>query len=314
MRRFLIVVAIVLAGALSISALPKIKYVDFRVYDPVYVAIDKGFFERNGIEVELLGLVLGGPTAIQAVAAGQAQAGLGSYMAVINAVAAGLPILAVADVQSAVGKQPLEEYFVRTFSQLHSLGDLATRQGKTKWAVNLWKSSFHYTALMALAKNGIPESKVSFVLLPFPQQITALVAGEVDIIGLIEPYASEMKTLGGARVLFNAFDVFGQKQFTPIFVNRDWARANPAQARAFTTAVAQAEGWIEQNESEAAYIVAKYTKVDRRFIPPYYFQPNGAVIISDAQFWLDWMLSRGDVKGSLKVFDFATNEFNGEIK
>ena len=44
------------------------KYVGLKVYDPVYVALEKGFFE--GVDVELVDVVAGGATAVEMVASG----------------------------------------------------------------------------------------------------------------------------------------------------------------------------------------------------------------------------------------------------
>ena len=222
---------------------PVVRYVNFKVYDPVYVGIEKGFFEAHGIRVEIIGDSLAGPTAIQAVSSGSAEAGLSSIPALINANAAGLPVVGMTDIQSALPGQPLEHYYVRADSDIQGITDLP---GKT-FAVNLWRSSFHYTALMALEQYDVPEDSVNFVLLPFDQQAGALASGEVDVIGLMEPYASYAREEYGDefRELFNAEDIFGQKQFCTHFMNRVWARENPEDARSFVAGIVDAVEWIE---------------------------------------------------------------------
>ncbi len=289
--------------------MPVVRYANFKVYDPVYVAIDNGYFEKHGIQVEMLGDTLAGPTAIQAVASGRAEAGLSSIPAIINANSAGLPIVGVTDIQSALPGAPLEVYFVRRDSGIETLDDL---RGK-KFAVNLWKSSFHYTALMHLANNQISEEAVEFVLMPFADQVTALDAGSVDVIGLMEPYISQARAIYGDNYveLFNAEDVFGQKQFTLHFVNRIWARENPEQARAFVAGIVDAIAWIEAHPEEARPIIAKYTGVDAQFVPVYHFQEGGKVIEEDVQFWLDFMAKRGDLTVDwLSPADIGTNEWH----
>lgn len=289
----------------SAIAQDKFLYVDFRVYDPVYIGIEKGFFQKYGLTVELQGSVLGGPTAIQAVAAGRADGGLSSIMAIINANAAGHGIIGVADLQSAIGKQPLEEYFVRQDSKYKTIQDIRG----AKFAVNLWKSSFHYTALMALEKAGMKETDIEFVLLPFDRQVQAIKQGSVDIVGLMEPYASMLKAQGGVRVLFNAFDVFGEKQFTLIFVRKSLVRENPERVKKFVAGIVDSIEWSKHNKDETKKIISKYTKVDAKYIPDYQFQERGQVIMKDVQFWIDYMAKRGDLKTPLKAEDIATTEF-----
>ncbi|MBN2005800.1 MAG: ABC transporter substrate-binding protein [Anaerolineae bacterium] len=295
------------------APLPVVRYANFRVYDPVYVALEKGFFTQRGVQVEIIGDVLGGPTAIQAVASGSAEAGLSSLPAIVNANAAGLPIVGVSDIQSALPDQPLEYYYVRCDSGIESLADLP---GKT-FAVNLWRSSFHYTALMALEKEKIAEDSLEWVLLSFDNQIPALANGEVDVIGLMEPYNGYARANYGDEfcLLFDALDVFGPKQFTTHFVNRVWAQYNPEAAEAFVGGIADAAAWIEQNQEEAKGIIAQYTGVEAQFVPEYHFQENAAVIEDDVSFWLNYLVRRGDVTVDwLNPAEIATNRYNPALK
>jgi ABC-type nitrate/sulfonate/bicarbonate transport system substrate-binding protein len=292
--------------------MPRVRYVNFKVYDPVYIAVDQGFFEQRGIQVDIVGDVLGGPTAIQAVASGTVEAGLSSLPALINANASGLPVIGVSDIQSAIGEQPLEEFFVAAGSDIQGVDDL---RGKTL-AVNLWHSSFHYTLLMALEQAGIAEDEVTFVLLPFDAQIPALEQAQVDVIGLMEPYASMARATYGDefRVLFTALDVFGTKQFTTHFVNREWAEAHPETVRSFVGGIVDAIEWIEANPQAAKPIIARYTGIEERYIPVYEFQPDGRVVMDDVRFWLDYMVRRGDVEGGmLSPEQIATNRFNARV-
>lgn len=309
----LLVIGLAACQPLSITEnQPVIRYAGFKVYDPVYIGIDQGFFEKHGIKVELVGDVLGGPTAIQAVASGSAEAGLSSIPAIINANAAGLPVLGVSDIQSALPGQPLEYYYVRSDSGIDSLADLP---GKT-FAVNLWKSSFHYTALMALEQQDIPEDSINWLLLPFPNQPQALAEGEVDVIGLMEPYNGLAKATYGDQIklLFTAEDVFGQKQFTTHFVNRVWAEYNPEAARAFVAGIVDSIAWIEANQAQAKPIIAKYTGIEEKYVPDYHFQPHGQVIEADIEFWLKYLVKRGDVEVDwLKAGNIASNRYNEAV-
>ncbi|MFP4322777.1 MAG: ABC transporter substrate-binding protein [Anaerolineales bacterium] len=275
------------------------------------MALERGFFDDQGIRVEVIGDVLGGPTAIQAVAGGSAEAGLSSLPALINANAAGLPVQGVSDIQSALPSQPLEYYYVRADSDLNRVEDLA---GATI-AVNLWRSSFHYTAIMALENAGLDEDSADWVLLPFENQATALARGDVDVIGLMEPYNgyAQANYAEDFRLLFDAIDVFGEKQFTTHFVNREWAAQNPEAARAFVAGITQAIAWIEANQDAARAIIAEYTGIDADFVPDYRFQPDGRVVMEDVRFWINYLRGRGDIARDLTPEDVATNAYNARV-
>lgn len=260
-----------------------VRYANFSVYDAAVIAAEKGLYDH--LDVQVVGTNFGGPTAIQAVASGKAEAGLSSYMAIASAVAAGLPIASVADCQSEIAGNPKEVFLVRADSPVQSVQDLA---GETI-AINLVKSSFHYTWLIALANAGMKESDVTFVNLPFPAQGEALARGDVQAIGLIEPLATfaERAFPGQFRRLFTGTDVFGPRQFCAIFVNTIWARENPEAAARFIAGVKAGAVWANANPTEANAVMEKYIGGNGDYT--YKFQPDGGIVQADADYWVDWM-------------------------
>ena len=309
MKRLLfLLVVIMVSCAPAVKPAPTIRYVNFKVYDPIYVALDRGFFAKRGINVEILGDVLGGPTAIQAVASGAAEAGLSSVPALINANAAGLPVQGVADIQTTLEGQPLQRWFVRADSPIQSMADVA---GST-YAVNLWKSSFHYTSLMAMQRAGVDAGAVNFVLLSFQDQIQALINGDIDVAGLMVPYQGYLLNEYGEQVreIANDYDLYGQKHVSLIFVNRLWAEYNPDAARRFVLGIQDAIDWIEDNQEDAAAIVARYTGIAADSVGEYHFTQHGNVNLDDVSFWLDYLRESGDVTADwLKPEQVATNEY-----
>jgi ABC-type nitrate/sulfonate/bicarbonate transport system substrate-binding protein len=284
-----------------------LRYIGFKIYDPAYISQEKGLFRNHDLDVEIIELIAGGPTAIQAITGGSAEICVSSYMAVINARAQGLPVMAISDIQSSIGDQALEEFFVRKDSGINSIVDF---KGK-KAAINLVKSSFHYTWLMALAAAGMTESDVEFVILPFDQQELALINGHVDAIGVMQPYVHHAKDNEGLKVLFTALDVFGERQFTAHVINSEWAEKNQEKTARFVAAIAEAAAWIETNQEEAKEIMAKYTGVPPGDIDDYHFQKNAAIVLADAQYWLDYMRGTGEVTANwLQAGDFASNRYN----
>lgn len=272
--------------------LPVVRYANFQVFDPVYIAQELGYFEEAGIKVEIVGANFGGPTAIQAVSSGKAEAGLSSYMAIINAVSAGLPIAAAADIQSELQDSRKEVFYVRCDSGYKKAEDL---RGQTI-AINLVKSSFHYTWMIYLEKNGMMPEDVLFVNLPFSAQPEALHKSEVQAIGMIEPFATlaEKQYPGEFCQLFTGQDAFGYKQFSTIFVNSIWARENPEVAEAFISAVKRAEVFANGNTKQANEIVAKYVSISSPFdMPVYKFNADGRVDVESVKYWIEYMKKNG---------------------
>ena len=284
-----------------------IRYIGFMVYDPVYVAYELGFFEEHGVKVEIIDLMTAGPTALQAISGGNAEAGLSFTGAIINARAQGLPVIGVSDIQSSFQHAPLAEFFVRADSGIYGIRDLRGRI----IAINLVHASFHHKWLMALESYGIHEDEVYWTVLPFDQQELALMHGRVDAIGVLQPHTVRPRSNPDFKRIMTAYDVFGERQFTLHVFNSAWADNNPALVEGFVAAIADAVDWIEANQEAAREIIARHTGVDIRYIENYYFQPHARVNIDDAGFWLDYMFNRGDITADwLTVEDFATNRFN----
>lgn len=300
----LVLLAMMVFGVASADSM---KYVGLKVYDPVYIALENDFFE--GLEVELVDTVAGGATAVQMVASGDVQGCLLSNMALCNAVNAGMPVIAVADIQSAFAQAPLEEFYVLADSQYKTIQDL---KGK-RIAINLVKSSFHYTWLIELEKAGMTEDDVTFITLSFADQKEALLNGTVDAIGLMQPYSGMARTDERCRQLYNAVDSFGERQFCEILLNVDWAKKNPEAAKAFVAGLVKAAEWVSEHQDEAKKIISKYTGIDAEYIDDYYFQPFCSVNIEDAEYWLEYMKTHEGVSESMTVEDVATNEYNEAV-
>lgn len=306
----LILIAVVGCARGNAEKKDTMKYVGLKVYDPVYVAKDKGFFDEVGLDIEIVDTVAGGATAVQMVSSGDVQGALLSTMAIINARSAGLPVIGVTDIQSAFDNSPLEEFFVRKDSGIEKVEDL---KGK-KIAINLVKSSFHYTWLMALENAGMKVEDVTFINLPFSEQQAALERGDVDAIGLMQPYTKSARDSEDLKLLFDATDIFGEKQFCEIFINSVWADNNEETARKFVTGIVKAIEWIEKNQDEAKQIISKYTGIEVDRIDDYRFQENGIVVESDAAYWLEYMKRTEGAAEWLTVEDIVTNKYNPNVK
>lgn len=287
-----------------------LKYIGLKVYDPVYIALEKGMFDESKVNVELVDLVAGGATAVQMIESRDADAGLLSYMALVNAVNEGMSVTGITDLQSSFEEAPLEEFFVRKDSGIDDITDL---KGK-KIAINLVKSSFHYTWLMELEKAGMSEDDVEFVVLSFDQQILALKNGQVDAIGLMSPYSAQAFNDPELTKMYDATDTFGERQFCDIIASTKYGDENPEALTAFVDGITKAMDWAMENQEEAKEIMEKHTGIDASLIADYKFQENGAVIMDDVQYWLDYMKAHGNIKDNITADMIATNKFNEKVK
>ena len=304
MKKLLLLLGLLtLAGCTKMQDNDTMRYIRFMIYDPVFVAYEQGFFEKHGVDIEFIDLIMGGPMAIQAIANGSAEAGVSFIGAIIAAKNVELSVIGVSDLQTTFRHAPLAEFFVRDDDNIYTMADL---WGKTI-AINLVHASFHHKWLLALAQYGLSENDVQWVVLPFEQQALALENGHVDAIGILQPHTVSVRNNPQFRQLMTAYDIFGERQFSVHVVNLEWAEKNPARVEAFVAAVVDATEWIMENQDKAKEIISQHTGIDASNIENYYFQPNARIIESDIQFWLDYMES------DLSIEEIATNRWNRRV-
>jgi len=109
-------------------------------------------------------------------------------------------------------------------------------------------------------KNGGDWKSVKFAEMPFPQMPDAVRSGRVDAASI--DAANEqllMKPDSDLRRLDNVFNAVGT-HFTPScwFTTTSWVSANPAEAKAFVSVMAQAATWANANHAASAAILGPY--------------------------------------------------------
>lgn len=168
-------------------------------------ATGKGVYAKHDLEVELVKSG-GGSAAVAAVLSGAADFGYVNGYTAINAFKTGFPIQMVsgANVNAVPPAQPAQGVFVAKDSAITTAKDLA---GK-KIAVNEINGINQIVTSGWLAANGVPADQVSFVALPFAEQVPAVLRGQVaaaqlgysllgdhnaDVRSLADPFGSSGK-------------------------------------------------------------------------------------------------------------------------
>lgn len=290
------------------QTLSVVRYGHFRVYDPVYVGLAKGFFRDAGVDLQLTGNFTSGPQELQAAASGDVDAGNVAITGLINAVRAGIPVTGVADSQSEFAAAPLMQWLVLADSPVRSGRELA---GKVI-ATNSLSGSFYYTALRYLRANGLSKSDVRFIVMPMEHQVEALRLRRVDVVGVIDPYSVAALQEGGVRVLFRGADVLGDRQFSLIFFRGALVRDRPDIVKRMLRGYRDSIEYIRAHPAESARLMSSALDLPASVVVHHQFTPSANVRLSDVQFWIDAMRGNGDLStsDSLSARDVATDVFN----
>lgn len=223
----------------------KVAFATWIGYAPLYIAQEKGIFEKYGLDVELM-IIDDESQYAAAMASGNIDA-LGNVLdrEVIH-YAKGTPETVLFAMDESSGGDGI----IAT-KDIKSLKDLA---GK---AIGLDKSSTSYFFfLTAIQKAGLSEDAVTIHEMGASDAGAAFIAGRLDAAVSWEPWLSKVTEREGGHVLASSKDF--PRTIVDVFVMRnDFITENPGAGQAMTNAWMDAIDWYRANPAEGNAIMAK---------------------------------------------------------
>lgn len=162
-------------------------------YAAVYWAQEKGQFEEEGLNAELVPLQ-GGPIGVQKVASGELEFSFSNAISTTVAVANDAPIVTVA-LTSSLGNGS-QAVLVKPDSPIQGLADLDGKSLGTNTTGNVGD-----TAINNLIADAGLDVEPSYVEVPFPEIAAGVESGSLDAGYLPEPFLSAAKKAGLRQVV-----------------------------------------------------------------------------------------------------------------
>jgi NitT/TauT family transport system substrate-binding protein len=165
-------------------------------FAPVFVGLEEGIFEKHGIDltIDVGGLA---PTVFPRILSGEVDLGANTWGTLVTARAQGLPLVGIAPVDRG-GESPEDDYQgVMVASDGPS--DLAGLEGATIGVPSL-KSFTDSQVRSVLQEQGVDVSTIEFLALGFPDMPGALASGQVDAVGVVEPFQTVIEGQGGTSL------------------------------------------------------------------------------------------------------------------
>lgn len=287
----------------------------------IYVALDQGYYDEAGIEVEVLGYSQAGVESVMGT--GGAEFGFSGVDSIAAAHASGLELTMVMNVQqkSSFGVA------VRGDSDITRPADL---DGRTLAAYGAGATNFN-TRQMIIADGGVGEFERIVV---GTGALEAVVAGRADFAEAMATWEVLAQTQQGTeiRMLFPAdYGVQTTPALLGISVRDDFMAANPDAVRQFVQATQRGYEFAIADPDQAAQILidanpqakldATLTHASQRLLSSDYWpDPQGSVGHADIERWqayLDHLVASGllvdadgqTVTDNLDATDLVTNEF-----
>ncbi|MBP5242616.1 MAG: ABC transporter substrate-binding protein [Clostridia bacterium] len=223
-------------------------------YAPLYLADSLGYFEAEGIEIELTNGG-GADKVMSAVLSGDAEVGFCGPEAALYVLAGGstdVPTvfgqLTKRDGSFLVSRKAEPDF---KWTDLAGAEILAGRKGGVP------AMTFEYV----LNNNGLYDKKdvtLNFDV-AFNLMTSAFEAGTADYCTMFEPTASEYQAAGKGYIVASVGEASGEIPYTAFIAKQSWIDKNEDTAKGFLRAVTKAVKYLKENTAEtAAPYLAKY--------------------------------------------------------
>ena len=239
------------AGKTTVRA----AYIPVVTWLPAWVAKDKGFFEKNDLDVSLT--VAQNLSILPGTLGRQFDFAPSTAPDLIKAVVGGIDVVAVAGQAIETKDNPSTHLIVRNDSAIRSVQDL---KGKVI-ATPALGAIIHVSLLHSLKKNGIDPASIRAIEVPFPNMADQLKAGNVDAVEALEPFAGQLLAAGN-RSLGDPLLSVGDEVLYPFWISqRQWAESHRGVVEAWVASLEKAKEFIDANPTEARAVLAKYTRL-----------------------------------------------------
>ncbi len=232
-------------------------------YTPMYVAITEGFFEEEGLEIDL-STGQGADKTMQQLLSGNVDIGFSGPEQVVY-----------------IYNQGREDYPV-VFGQLTQKDGsfLVGREAEENFE---W-TSLKGKELIGGRPGGIPEMALEYVLkqngldpstdvnmvtnIDFTATSGAFKSGTGDYVALFEPTATMLENDGGGNIVASVGESAGNIAYTCFYTTKSYMDENPEVLQKFTNAIYKGQQWVKEHTSDeiAESIVSYFPGTDEKVI------------------------------------------------
>jgi NitT/TauT family transport system substrate-binding protein len=236
----------------------KVQAIPIASIAPLYVGLDKHFFQQENLGVEIVINFQGGAANLAPVIAGDVQIGFSDVVPTMLALKSGVDLVSVA-ATAASERTRAKSYLAWTVkgdSPIRTARDFA---GKTI-ASNTLNNVVHVTTLATLDKAGVDLSTVKYTVLPLPALIGAVSQGRVDSAQMVEPSLMLAKAEGQRPVLYPFVDALPNGgAISTYYSTGEWARKNPGIAARFRRAMNRSTIYASKHPKEVRAALPRYS-------------------------------------------------------
>ena len=221
-------------------------------YSPQYVAINNGYFEDYGIEIDLT-TGQGADAVMTSVLSGESQIGFAGPEASIYVYNEG------------------KEDYTQVFAQLTKRDGsfLVSKEKIDNFDWNMLKGK----TVIPGRKGGVPYMTLEYVIkqhgltpgkdlilddsIKFDLMASAFTSGDADFVTLFEPTASNIQKIGKGYIVASVGEESGEIPYTAYFAKKSYIENNEETIQNFTNAIYKGQKWVDEHTAEEIAEVIK---------------------------------------------------------
>lgn len=281
---------------------------------PLFIAMDKGYFAEQNIEIQPEWFDAAHPIAVATASSKVDVGATGITASLFNMAAGGQQLAIVADKGREEKGFPSSALVANTDAYNNGFTSLESIKGK-RIGITQNGSTFHYMIGRMLEEKGLTLDDVELVPLGKVSAVmAALESKQIDGAILNEPNITKMQNAGTAKLIVQVGDVIPYQTsaifFSPEFIKNEDAGVrflkayNKACNYYYDAAIAKTD---PQKLDEVIGIIAKYVKAPAEDIKTGlpYIDRDGKLMADDIKTQIDWYSSHGMMQGQLDAAKVA---------
>ena len=285
---------------------------------PLFIAMDKGYFKEEGIEIDPQWFDAAQPIAVATASSKVDVGATGITAGLYNMAAKGQKLYIVADKGREEKGYSSSALLASSAEYDNGLTSIEVLKGK-RVGITQKGSTFHYMLGRMLESKGLTLDDVTIVPLgKLSAVMAALQSGQIDACILNEPNITKVKNEGYGKEITQVSAVMPY-QTSGIFYSPEFAKNKDAAVRfmkAYNKACNEYYNAVVDKKDpakldEVVKIIAKYVKTpeaDIRLGLPY-VDKNGVLMADDIKTQIDWYSSHGMIDGKLDAKDVVNTSF-----
>ena len=285
---------------------------------PLFIAMDKGFFTEENLEVTPQWFDAAHPIAVAAASSQVDVGATGITASLFNMAASGQKLAIVADKGREQKGYSSSALIVTADNYANGVTSLEALKGK-RVGITQKGSTFHYMIGRMLETKGMKLDDVQLIPLgKLSAVMAALESKQIDAAILNEPNISKVQRAGYGKMVVQVGDLIPYQTsavfYSPNFVKNEDAAVrfmkayNKAVNYYYDAAIAKKDA---KKLDEVVTIVSKYVKApveDIKLGLPY-IDRDGKLLSSDIATQIEWYASHGMLKEKLEAKNVANTSF-----